>query len=88
MRLRMVVGGEESQQKFKQLALIPGPIVLVSFHHCAKLPDIDNLKTGEIYFDSQCQRFKLMVTWSHLFGSLVRQNITAIVHCRRKLLTL
>jgi hypothetical protein len=51
--------------------------VLVKLPHYDKILEINILKGGRIYFDSQFQRFQSIVTWLHYFGPLVRQNIMA-----------
>jgi hypothetical protein len=40
-----------------------------------KIPEINNLKRGKIYFESQFQRFQFIVVWSHCSGPMARQYI-------------
>jgi hypothetical protein len=49
--------------------------VLVTFCFCDKVPEINNLKGGNIYFGSQLQRFQFTVAGSSVSGPVVRQNI-------------
>jgi hypothetical protein len=49
-------------------------ILLVTFHHCGKIPKRNKLKGGKIYFGSQ---FQCMMADSIVSGSVMRQNIMA-----------
>jgi hypothetical protein len=47
-------------------------VVLVSFYPCDKIPEINNLKPGKVYFGSQFQKFQPIVAWFYHSGPVLR----------------
>jgi hypothetical protein len=46
-------------------------------YHCDKIPEVNNLSGGEVYFGSLFQRFQFRVGCSIVFVPVVRQSIKA-----------
>jgi hypothetical protein len=55
-----------------------------TFCLCDKIPDISNLRVGEMYFSSWLQRFQSIVLGSIDSGPMLRQNNMAAAACGRR----